>query len=84
MIIIQKYKATAIAPTLPIPRIILISKLGGADQYRYDKTCYIVEIFFAWPKNGFSRTRIIYGKNAENYLAFVVIFPIMMYFRVLV
>jgi transposase len=54
-----------------------------AAQYKYNKTRYVVERFFAWLKNGFHRTRIRYEKNAENYLAFVVISSIMMYWRVL-
>ena len=54
-----------------------------AEQCRYNTTRYVVERFFAWLKNGFHRTRIRYEKNAQNYLAFVIISSIMMYFRVL-
>ena len=49
----------------------------------YNKTRFVVERFFAWLKNGFHRTRIRYERIAENYLAFVSIASIMMYWRVL-
>lgn len=49
----------------------------------YNKTRYVVERFFAWLKNGFHRTRIRYEKLAENYLGFLNIASIMMYWRVL-
>ena len=55
----------------------------NTEQYLYGKTRYVVERFFAWLKNGFHRTRIRYEKNAQNYLAFVIISSIMMYWRVL-
>jgi len=48
-----------------------------------NKTRFTVERFFAWLKNGFHRTRIGYERIAENYLAFVNIASIMMYWRVL-
>ncbi len=44
---------------------------------------YVVERFFAWLKNGFHRTRIRYEKNCENYLGFVYLASIVMYWRVL-
>jgi hypothetical protein len=44
---------------------------------------YVVERFFAWLKCGFHRTRIRYERLAENYLAFLNIVSIMMYWRVL-
>lgn len=53
------------------------------SQNNYNKTRYVVERFFAWLKCGFHRTRIRYERNAENYLAFVNIASIMMYWRVL-
>ena len=49
----------------------------------YNKTRYVVERFFAWLKCGFHRTRVRYERIAENYLAFVNIASIMMYWRVL-
>lgn len=49
----------------------------------YNKTRFVVERFFAWLKCGFHRTRIRYERIAENYLAFVNIASIMMYWRVL-
>jgi len=49
----------------------------------YNKTRYVVERFFAWLKNGFHRIRIRYKRIADNYLAFVNIASIMMYWRVL-
>jgi len=49
----------------------------------YNKTRYVVERFFAWLKNGFHRIRIRYERIADNYLAFVNIASIMMYWRVL-
>ena len=54
-----------------------------SDKINYNKTRYVVERFFAWLKCGFHRTRIRYEKIAENYLAFVVISSIMVYWRVL-
>ena len=53
------------------------------NQDNYNKARYVVERFFAWLKNGFHRTRIMYERIAENYLAFVNIASIMMYWRVL-
>jgi len=53
------------------------------NQNNYNKTRYVVERFFAWLKNGFHRTRIRYERIADNYLAFVNIASIMMYWRVL-
>ena len=49
----------------------------------YNKTRYVVERFFAWLKNGFHRIRIRCERYAENYLAFVNIASIAMYWRVL-
>ena len=49
----------------------------------YNKTRYVVERFFTWLKCGFHRIRIRYERKAENYLAFVTIASIMMYWRVL-
>jgi len=53
------------------------------SQSNYNKTRYVVERFFAWLKNGFHRTRIRYERKSENYLAFVNVASIMMYWRVL-
>ena len=49
----------------------------------YNKTRFVVERFFAWLKNGFHRTRIRYEKKCDNYLGFVYLASIMMYWRVL-
>jgi transposase len=56
---------------------------GIAIQNKYNKTRFVVERFFAWLKNGFHRTAIRYEKNSENYLGFVCLASIMMYWRVL-
>jgi len=53
------------------------------NHANYNKTRFVVKRFFVWIKNGFHRTRIRYERNAENYLAFVNIVSIMMYWRVL-
>lgn len=58
-------------------------KGNTSNQNNYNKTRFVVERFFAWLKNGFHRTRIRYERIAENYLAFVNIACIMMYWRVL-
>lgn len=57
--------------------------LQNNTQKHYDKTRYVVERFFAWLKNGFHRTRIRYEKMSDNYLGFVYLASIMMYWRVL-
>jgi len=49
----------------------------------YNKTRFVVERFFAWLKNGFHRTRIRYERIADNYLGFVYLASIMMYWRIL-
>ncbi len=53
------------------------------SYYNYNKTRFVVERFFAWLKNGFHRTRIRYERIAANYLAFVNIASIMMYWKTL-
>ncbi len=53
------------------------------SQSNYNRTRYVVERFFAWLKCGFHRIRIRYERIAENYLAFLNITGIMMYWRVL-
>jgi len=53
------------------------------NQDNYNKTRYLVERFFAWLKCGFHRITIRYERIAENYLAFLNIASIMMYWRVL-
>ena len=50
---------------------------------KYNSVRYVVERFFAWLKNGFHRTRIRYEKNCDNYLGFVCLVSIVMYWRVL-
>ena len=57
--------------------------LQNNDYKHYSKTCYVVERFFAWLRNGFHRTRIRYERTAENYLAFVNLASFLMYCRVL-
>ena len=52
-------------------------------QNKYNKTRFVVERFFAWLKCGFHRTAIRYEKNCENYLGFVYLACILMYWRVL-
>jgi len=52
-------------------------------QNNYNKTRFVVERFFGWLKNGFHRTRIRYEKSYDNYLGFVYLASIMMYWRVL-
>jgi len=60
------------------------SKLLENKSYKkYNSIRYVVEIFFAWLKNGFHRTRIRYEKNCDNYLGFVYLASIVMYWRVL-
>ena len=53
------------------------------DQKHYGKTRYVVERFFAWLKCGFHRTTIRYEKKCYNYLGFVYLASILMYWRVL-
>jgi transposase len=60
------------------------SKLSKNKSYKkYNTIRYVVERFFAWLKNGFHRTRIRYEKNCDNYLGFVYLASIVMYWRVL-
>ena len=49
----------------------------------YNKTRFVVERFFAWLKCGFHRTAIRYEKKCDNYLGFVYLASIMMYWKVL-
>lgn len=53
------------------------------NQNNYNKTRYVVERFFAWLKCGFHRITLRYERIAENYLAFLNIAGMMMYWRVL-
>ena len=64
-------------------KIILQNNIPNNSYYNYNKTRFVVERFFAWLKNGFHRTRIRYEKNCDNYLGFVYLACIMMYWRVL-
>ena len=57
--------------------------IPNGSYKHYNKTRFVVERFFAWLKNGFHRTRIRYEKNCDNYLGFVYLASIMMYWRVL-
>ena len=56
---------------------------GNHIYNNYNKTRFVVERFFGWLKNGFHRTRIRYEKNCDNYIGFVYLASIMMYWRVL-
>ena len=58
-------------------------KYGDVNQNNYNKVRFVVERFFAWLKNGFHRTRIRYEKKCDNYLGFIYLASIMMYWRVL-
>ena len=49
----------------------------------YNKTRFVVERFFVYLKCGLHKTRIRYEKNCDNYLGFVYLASIMMYWRVL-
>ena len=53
------------------------------SKNNYNKTRFVVERFFAWLKCGFHRTRIRYEKKCDNYLGFVYLASILMYWRVL-
>ena len=64
-------------------KIILQNNIQNNGYNNYNKTRFVVERFFAWLKNGFHRTRIRYEKNCNNYLGFVYLASIMMYWRVL-
>ena len=67
-----------------IPKRNFKTKSETATRHtNYNKTRYVVERFFAWLKNGFHRTRIRYERIAGNYLGFVYLASIMMYWRVL-
>ncbi len=59
------------------------TKSNDTSYKKYGKVRFVVERFFAWLKNGFHRTRIRYEKNCDNYLGFVYLASIMMYWRVL-
>ena len=49
----------------------------------YNKARFVVERFFAWLKCGFHRTTIRYEKKCDNYLGFIYLALILMYWRVL-
>ncbi len=66
-----------------IPKRNFKTRIVKNQNSNYNKTRFVVERFFAWLKNGFHRTRIRYERKSENYLAFVNIASIMMYWRVL-
>lgn len=57
--------------------------LKNKDYKHYNKTRFVVERFFALLKNGFHRTRIRYEKRCDNYLEFIYLASIMMYWGVL-
>jgi len=64
-------------------KIILQNNIQNNGYNNYNKTRFVVERFFAWLKNGLHRTRIRYEKSCDNYLGFVYLASIMMYWRVL-
>jgi len=66
-----------------IPKRNFKTRIIKNQNNNYNKTRFVVERFFAWLKNGFHKTRIRYERKSENYLAFVNIACIMMYWRVL-
>ena len=51
--------------------------------HKQGKTRFVVERFFAWLKCGFHRTTIRYERNCDNYIGFVYLASILMYWRVL-
>ena len=53
------------------------------NQHRYNRTRVKVENFFSWLKNGFHRTRIRYERKCDNYLGFLYLALIRMYWEVL-
>ncbi len=53
------------------------------NQKNYGKTRFVVERFFAWLKCGLHRTAVRYERNCDNYLGFVYLACVMMYWRVL-
>ena len=57
--------------------------LQNENYKHYNKTRFVVERLFAWLKNGFHRIRIRYEKKCDNYLGFVYLACVMMYWRVL-
>ena len=82
--IIRKYlKNRNIADCIPYRNYKIKCERTTHHHTNYNKTRYVVERFFAWMKNGFHRTRIRYERYAENYLGFVYLASIMMYWRVL-
>ncbi len=53
------------------------------NQKNYGKTRFVVERFLAWLKCGLHRTAVRYERNRDNYLGFVYLACVMMYWRVL-
>ena len=64
-------------------KFIIPKNLQNHSYNNYNKTRFVVERFFAWLKNGFHRTAIRYEKKCDNYLGFVYLASILMYWRVL-
>ena len=82
-IIIRNYlKSKNIIPCIP-KRNFKTREIKNYNNNNYNKIRFVVERFFAWLKCGFHRTRIRYEKRSENYLGFVYLASIMMYWRVL-
>lgn len=81
--IIRDYlKSKNITPCIP-KRNFRMKSNRKTNQNNYNKTRFVVERFFAWLKCGFHRTRIRYEKNCDNYLGFVYLASIVIYWRVL-
>jgi len=72
-----------IVPCIPKRNFKTINNQIKNQNNIYNKTGFVVERFFAWLKCGFHRTRIRYERKSENYLGFVYLACIMMYWRVL-
>jgi len=82
--VIRNYlKSKHIIPCIPKRNFKTKNKQTYNQNNNYNKTRFVVERFFAWLKNGFHKTRIRYEKKSENYLGFVYLACIMMYWRVL-
>jgi len=74
-------KSRNIVPCIP-KRNFKTNNKQSFHQNNYNKTRFVVERFFAWLKNEFHRTTIRYERKAKNYLGFVYLALIVMYWRV--
>ena len=76
-------KSRNVIPCIPFRKNNKTEHNDDVSQNNYNKIRFVVERFFAWLKNGFHKTRIRYEQIAGDYLGFVTIACIMMYWRVL-